>query len=133
MAKKKEPTVEEISDDDLSNLQKFHPMIKRLDQDPILTKDKRGAIIRKYTDDYSGFHISAYINHPKHVSIITMSADNIDSFEDTVDEFKGVVASYEFKTKDVNQMVIRELAKEQYPDIHITKDPGTIYQLPGNE
>jgi len=95
-------SLEEIIKDDLDHMKEGAPNFKALDQESIkCTQGAKAQIKFLSGDKFKSFEAIAYIEEPKKVVIIVLTARDEANFKSSVEPFKQLVKSYFWMTDNV--------------------------------
>lgn len=95
-------SIDDVIKSDLDHMKQDAPNFKALDQDSITCQKGSKALVKFLTGDKFGSHEAvAYIEEPKKVIIIVLTARDEDNFKSSVAAFNELVKSYFWMTDKV--------------------------------
>lgn len=99
---KADKTLQDVIDNDLSHMSKDSTKFKSVDQDTITcTKGAKAHIKYLSGDKFGSFEAVGYIEEPKKVIIIVLTARDEKNFKDSITAFNQLVKSYFWMTDQV--------------------------------
>lgn len=94
-------TIEELMDYDQGEFQKRAPTLRVTELPAMPTSDSKVRVLKFSGDEHGNTEAIAYIDGPKAMVMLVMSARNSSDFNDTMPAFRKLVKSYRFLTSDV--------------------------------
>jgi len=96
-------TAEEAMDKDADGLRKNSPDIKVTDGGTVATADGKTATIKYFTGDkYGNYEAAAYVPEKLVMVNIVLTARSKKAYEESLQPFKDLVASYQFYSQKVD-------------------------------